>query len=93
MWISTDPALGEYIPGAGKANTKDAGNLPGMGGAFNHINFNLYHYAGNNPVRYVDPDGKFAETAWDVFSLAAGIASLVADVKSGNVKGAVIDNM
>ena len=29
-----------------------------MGGAFNHINFNLYHYAGNNPVKYVDPNGK-----------------------------------
>ena len=53
----------------------------------------MYHYAGNNPVSYSDPDGKFAETAWDVFSLAAGIASLVADVKSGNVKGAVIDSL
>ena len=32
-------------------------NLPGMGGVFNHINGNLYHYAGNNPVKYTDPDG------------------------------------
>lgn len=63
LWISTDPALGEYVPAAGKANSKDSGNLPGMGGVFNHINFNLYRYAGNNPVKYSDPDGNIAISA------------------------------
>ena len=32
--------------------------LPGMGGVFNVINFQLYHYAWNDPVKYTDPDGK-----------------------------------
>mgnify|MGYP000307979927 FL=1 len=58
QWISTDPALGEYIPGAGKATTSDAGSLPGMGGIFNTVNLQLYHYTGNNPVKYTDPNGR-----------------------------------
>ena len=57
-WISTDPALGEYIPGDGKATASEAGSLPGMGGIFNTVNLQLYHYAGNNPVKYTDPDGR-----------------------------------
>ncbi|WP_407427401.1 toxin TcdB middle/N-terminal domain-containing protein [Treponema sp.] len=59
-WLSTDPALGDYIPQApinDEARRNNA-NLPGMGGVFNHINGNLYHYAGNNPVKYTDPDGR-----------------------------------
>ena len=60
MWISTDPALGDYIPKAptNEEAKKHNQNLPGMGGVFNHINGDLYAYAGNNPVKYTDPDGK-----------------------------------
>ena len=43
MWISTDPALGEYIPQApiNDEIRKNNQNLPGMGGIFNPINNNL----------------------------------------------------
>jgi hypothetical protein len=34
------------------------GNLPGMGGIFNTVNLHVYHYAGNNPLKYTDPDGR-----------------------------------
>ena len=53
-WLSGDPALGEYIPAAGA----DTSKLAGMGGVYNTVNLHLYHYSGNNPVKYMDPDGK-----------------------------------
>jgi RHS repeat-associated protein len=68
-WLSTDPAVGDYVPGAGAGPDK----LPGMGGVFNPINFHMYHYAGNNPVKYVDPDGKFAIP---IILVAGGIAAV-----------------
>ena len=35
-----------------------AGSKAGVGGIYNQVNLNLYHYAGNNSIKYTDPDGK-----------------------------------
>ena len=59
-WLSGDPALNDYIPKAPIDDDakKHNENLPGMGGVFNTVNLHVYHYAGNNPVKYTDPDGR-----------------------------------
>jgi RHS repeat-associated protein len=59
-WLSADPAMGEYLPSAPISDEarRRNGNLPGQGGVFNLVNLHVYHYAGNNPVKYVDPDGE-----------------------------------
>jgi RHS repeat-associated protein len=77
-WLSGDPAMGEYVPSApvNDEARKRNGSLPGMGGVFNCVNLHVYHYAGNNPVNYVDPDGRenvidWTKNTYDWFKNAA----------------------
>jgi len=53
-WISADPALDKYLPNGNN-------NLQGMGGVFNSVNLDVYHYAGLNPIKFTDPDGNCME--------------------------------
>jgi len=96
-WLGVDPAMhqGDYIPSApiDDEARKRNGNLPGQGGIYNYVNMHVYHYAGNNPVKYTDPDGEVIETVWDVASLVMGVESIISNIKDGNVGAAIVDGV
>lgn len=52
-------------------------------GRVGRVNFNLYHYAGNNPVRYTDPDGRI-QTAWNQTPGENNIYQPIKEVNTGN---------
>ena len=50
-----------------------------------------YAYCNWNPVKYVDPDGKWIETAWDISNVVMDIQSLYSNVQEKNITDAVVD--
>jgi len=59
-WISPDPILYKYLPKVLNGDQAKNYNLNFPGDDFyNSENLNLYGYGYNNPIVYVDPNGKF----------------------------------
>ena len=55
VWQSPDPILGKYLPTVVRGKQR-----PGItGGVFESSNLGLYTYVRNNPLRLVDPNGKW----------------------------------
>lgn len=67
-WVSADPAFEKYVPDGGESS-----NLPGIGGVFNTANMNPYHYACNQPVNLIDPDGNWVQVAIALGGFALGL--------------------
>jgi len=76
-----DPAVGRFL-GIDPVGYQD-GNLH---------SFNRYAYGNNNPVRYADPDGQWAEDALLALpGMYFGSRSLVDNLKQGNWGAAAVD--
>jgi RHS repeat-associated protein len=55
--------------------------------------FNRYAYANNNPYKYVDPDGRVAETALDIVSFGLSVAAFKSDPSFINGLGVAYDGL
>ena len=59
----------------------------------NPVSFNRYAYGNNNPYKYTDPNGKYAELGIEMVSISLGISSLVNNIDEGNYQDAIIDGL
>jgi RHS repeat-associated protein len=95
LWQSPDPELSRYLPERDFQHTQRAmtpsgvpqplaDELSSLGGVYNTLNLNLYGYAHQNPLLFVDPDGRkivFAEDASPKFKKQ--IKQMVAYLRKG----------
>ena len=51
----------------------------------------VYNYCGGNPMSFVDRDGRFIETIWDIANLALDVESLSQNVRNRDVGGTALD--
>lgn len=53
--------------------------------------WNRYAYVRNNPLKYVDPNGRWIETLWDIANVVMGAKSAVDNFRAGNILSGVVD--
>jgi RHS repeat-associated protein len=59
--------------------------------AENIHSFSRYSYANNNPYKYKDPDGEYADLVLEAASITIGLNSLINNIKNDNYGGALLD--
>ena len=52
-----------------------------------------YAFCNNNPVNFVDPDGRFPGIIWDVTSIGMGIDSFLDNYRAGKYGAAIFDGV
>ena len=52
-----------------------------------------YAYCANNPIKYIDKDGKYLETFWDVANVMMGVYSFSDNISQGNFGAAFVDGV
>lgn len=77
-----DPAVGRFL-GVDPVDFQEG----------NPHSFNRFAYGNNNPVKYKDPDGGYAEAAFEALSLAIGIDSFRKNFGAGNYGAAAVDGL